>query len=51
MVCLYGIPDDLYIPPTSTEIIFYLVSDIESIFSKTLKKSGSEKKVICDDSD
>lgn len=43
-VCLYGIHDDLYIPPTSTERIFYLVSDIEFILYKTLKKVEEKRK-------
>lgn len=34
-LCLYGIHDDLYKPPTSVEIMFYLIYVIIFIFSTT----------------
>jgi hypothetical protein len=48
VLCLY---DDLYEPPTTIEVIFYLVCYIESKFSIYLFKKESETKGIYDDSD
>ena len=50
-VCLYGICANLCEPPTSCEIICYVIYGIESIFSSIYQKSGSETKVIYDNGD